>query len=853
MKKLLLLIILAGLALRLYGAGHGLHAGRIFHPDTPKQARFLNSFLEGDYRVRFRTSLPDLYGYPVFHIHLAEWTHRGIGLIAGMTGFPDWKLDSHGLWILMRVMTALFSAATAVFVYLAGKTLFSERAGIVSAALFSVHPFSVGMSHFIMGDTAMVFFAVIAFYFFSLCFLKQRAFLFLLGGLFVGFSAACKYNGGFMAIPGLFLLFIRPGKRTAGYLFSLALGGALGFTIGNPSMFSHFSEALRAASSFLGYVGDSWWDTSQHRLVAAALASPRHFRVFINLFGLLQLAALGASTAWILKEKRGMKAVFVLIFPLSYLGASIVSQPYSRAPLMLVLVPFFLLPAGWFLAEAFKGNKLLRAAGAAILALLLVSGAYCSWRESFLFISGDTRLSADEWLERNIPGYFTVVRSPFSGRGWRFRKSRGEEGAGGVYIHSSLSWRAAEESGAPVKKFSHEKIRKIENADAWILHRNPDLEISALYGKHLAPGFSLPVFNRPPHFGKTLGPLNAGGVDFGLDPLKMFTGRKNELRIVSLKPLDEIVFLVVGFDIETEVSVRVSGKTKTVKIPPFETKIIVFKNPRRLPPFDRYCYGITVEKAGPRVFCAAAFSQPEKGLLYFAAGDYEKAAGHLSALCSHFCPAELAVLRAYSFSAAGKSEEAAGLARAVSYWGEDYARIDEEGEDEELFRSMHLDRAGISVEFLESVNTVRFSPGDFNSIRGGVKLLQEGDEPVPAHLIDANDLIHGPYMPFPSGNYRARFLIAAGTGSPESIIRLDVSSSLGTKILAEKEIPAREIGEKQEFVLKFRIDESAEFLEFRTALEGNGELSLYGVEVFPDFRQNTLDKAGMLEKMKQAK
>lgn len=842
-KNLLLLgIILSGFFIRLYGAGHGLSEARVYHPDTPKQIMLFNYFMNRDYRIRFRVRDIGIYGYPAFHIHLMEWTYRGLRNAAGFAGYPDWKLRPLQVWSLARLMTVLFSAATIVFVYLTGKSLFSEKAGLLSAGLFALHPFSVGISHFIMGDTAMTFFAMAALFVFTLCFKKQSVPLFLLGGLLLGFSGAAKYNGFLMGAAGIFAVISHLNRKAVYCFLALGFGTLLGFTIGNPSMFAHFSEGMRAALYEMGAIGRARMGESETKIGGMFARLPMNSGIFLNLFGVFQTLILFASIAWVF-FKKDRKGYFIAVFAPLYFLMSVIAKP-TIAPLhILPLVPLSLLVIGRFLAEAGAWKKPAGAVLGIAAAALLSLQVYGSYSESYLFRAGDTRLSAEEWLINNVPLYFVIGNARYAVEDPR----RGEEkirDAGTFFVSSGLSGMHYPGGGEKVKKFDFE--------EDWpsVRFRNPAIKILAYPGDEIRSGFTLPVFNRSPMPGRPAAPVSPDGVDFGIDPFSFFLGGGRDLEVVSESPLDEIKLLLVNFNTPAEVSARVGGRRKRAALAPFESVLLDFRGLLRQPPYNRYRYRVRVrpETPGCRVFVRVALNPEDKAMACLEAGDFIGAAAYFEdALGSRLCPAELGIMRAYSLNMAGEEDMAREIASGLEYPAG--------GFDGESFEDLFFSEKGISARYLQSVNTVRFEGDKFASVRGKIMKYGIKDEaPVFFHLITCGesetDVIFGPYQPFPPGNYFARFSLRAEETGPDSEIRIDVSARAGDKLLASKDIRPGDKSGRMEFLLPFSIAGQTEFLEFRTVLEGRGEVGLYFVEVTPDIRRNVMDKADMLRKLR---
>lgn len=842
-KNLLLLgIILAGFLLRLYGSGHGLAEGRVYHPDTPKQIMLFRHYMGGDYRIRFRWDTPGIYGYPTFHMHLMEWTYRGVRNLAAISGYREWRLRPLQIWFLARFMTVLFSTASIVFVYLAGKTLLTEKAGLLAAGLFALHPFSVGISHFIMGDTAMTFFALAALFVFTLCFKKQSMPLFFLGGLFLGFSGAAKYNGLLMAAAGVFALFTHRNRRTFHCFLALAFGAFFGFTIGNPSMFTHFSEGIRGVLTQMGGISRARLGESETIAAGALKRLPHNAGIFLNLFGVVQTILLLVSIAWVFCAK-DRKGYFPAVFTPLYFLMSVTAKP-TIAPLhMLPLVPLSLIVIARFLTRAGRWKKpagsVLGIFAAAVLSLQL----YGSYSESYLFQAGDTRRSAEEWLKNNVPSFFVVENARYAVEDPHRGEDKIQE-AGAFFVSSGLSGMHYPEGGEKVKKFS------FEDGIPSVRFRNPDIKILAYTGEKLESGFILPLFNRAPMTSKPNAPVIPDGVDFGIDPFSFFLGSGRELTAVSSEPLDEIKILLVNFNTPAEVSMRVAGRSRRINLAPFESRLVNFDSLRRQPPYNRHRYRIRVmpETPGCRVFVRAALSDVDKAMACFEAGNFTDAAAYFKDArdSSRLCPAELAIMRACSLKMAGDEGDAREIASGLEYWAREVP--------EEAFEELFFEAARISPRYLEAVNVVRFGASEFASIRGeitqsGVK----GADPDFSHVITCKegegDIIFGPYMPFPPGNYYARFVLSIGGPGAGTEVRLDVSSRAGGEMLAAKSLQAADKSGCHEFLLPFRIEKQTEFLEFRTALDGRGKLALDFVEVFPDIRRNTIDMAEILEEL----
>ncbi len=159
-----------------------------------------------------------------------------------------------------RVVTALFGAATCPALFLAGKRLYSDTAGLVAATLYAIAPLAVQHAHFATVDVHATFWATLCLAF---CAddhaakaarysesrkLKLPGWLFW-AGIFAGLAAAAKYNVGLVLLAPLVACLLPPSpvlhggesvaslraKRFGGTL----LGALIGFLAGCPAVFTN--------------------------------------------------------------------------------------------------------------------------------------------------------------------------------------------------------------------------------------------------------------------------------------------------------------------------------------------------------------------------------------------------------------------------------------------------------------------------------------------------------------------------------------------------------------------------------------------------------------------------------------
>ncbi|HHI79352.1 MAG TPA: phospholipid carrier-dependent glycosyltransferase [Planctomycetes bacterium] len=276
-SRLLLLICLLGLLLRLLGIDWGLPDPALhwssYHPDEFQLVEPAFSISKGldlnPHNFIYGNLLQNL---DALLLKLASW--------AGLTPLPQ---GMGTLYLLPRLLTALFGTLSVALLYPLGRELGHPWIGLLAAALLAAAPGHVLHSSYATVDVPATFFAL-------LCLLQALRALgpsmgtglsggtghsdppsslrpALLGGLAAGLAASAKYPAGMVLLLlwlGLFL-----GKRPfRAYLFS-GLAALLAFALTSPYVFLAWGEFWKAfqgvaANSRTGMVflfagmGDGW-------------------------------------------------------------------------------------------------------------------------------------------------------------------------------------------------------------------------------------------------------------------------------------------------------------------------------------------------------------------------------------------------------------------------------------------------------------------------------------------------------------------------------------------------------------------------------------------------------------------
>ncbi|MCA9307997.1 MAG: glycosyltransferase family 39 protein [Patescibacteria group bacterium] len=250
-NKLLAVLIFA-LALRIVGLTHGFPF--IFHPDEP-------SVIRSALGIRFDPN-PDHFDWPHLHFYLNFLLYgifvkfRGLLQLLGLQEifeyiFPYMWRDPLVFYYISRLFNAVLGALTIVPLYLAGSTLFNKRVGLYTAIAFAVIPFHVWVSQYALIDVPMVFWVSWSLYFCARIYTAKQLKDYVLAGLFIGFAASTKYNGGLLALMVPFIHFLSYKhlhefnlyKTFKSFVLS-GLGAVLGFFIGTPYAFIDYETFL---------------------------------------------------------------------------------------------------------------------------------------------------------------------------------------------------------------------------------------------------------------------------------------------------------------------------------------------------------------------------------------------------------------------------------------------------------------------------------------------------------------------------------------------------------------------------------------------------------------------------------
>jgi len=425
-NKSLLLILLAGIILRLWQINWGLP--ELFEEATPLTVSW-KLWNWGKPGFDFN---PHFFNYPAltFYIQfIAQAIHYIVGNLIGI--YPS--LDSFGvspvpLIITARLVDVIFDFLTIIVVYRIAKEVWNKKTGIIAALLLAVNPLHVSLAHQIQVDTILTFFCAVSLLYIVRVYNSGERKWYLLAGLFIALAASSKYTGAFLLFPLLGAHLLRSGTlqeslQTLNHppLYTSILLGALVFLFINPFIIISSSEFQQDFSYEQAHIAAG-------HLGVVASKSTFDFYFFHALPSAMGIAGMIVSIgvmifSFIQKNKR---EIVVGLFPIIYL--IIISTWEMRAErYILPIIPFLILftatgvslVADYILkklrktAESINGHPYEKITYAAVTALLVLQPIYSSSAHLYELGLPDTRTITKNWIRENIPAGSVIVSGPY--------------------------------------------------------------------------------------------------------------------------------------------------------------------------------------------------------------------------------------------------------------------------------------------------------------------------------------------------------------------------------------------------------------------------------------------------------
>lgn len=404
--QILSLIVFIALVLRLIGIQHGFPF--IFHPDEPAVVRSATG-------IRFDPN-PGHFDWPHLHFYLNYFVHflfikfRGFLQVIGLQEpiakrFPLLWSDPLVFYWLSRVFDAFLGAFTAIPLFLAGKKLKNAKTGLLAAAVLAVFPHHVHVSHFALIDVPTVFWLAWALYFSVNIFKEFRIKDYLLAGLFIGFAASTKYNGGLAAIVVFTAHLLRVLENKENFfsldnLKALIFSGLMaiaGFIIGTPY----------SVLDFPTFIGDdspngAMWQFTNVGSVAFPLRIQQFFKAittqYLFDYGVTFIAIFTLFSIYATFKMR--KRYCLVLIPALFLLFYTAGFAKFRIHYFMTAYPFMMLAIALAFSEFIeKKSKVLQNV---LLVLVFSLPIILSGYRIYVLTQKDTKVELYEWMQQNI-------------------------------------------------------------------------------------------------------------------------------------------------------------------------------------------------------------------------------------------------------------------------------------------------------------------------------------------------------------------------------------------------------------------------------------------------------------------
>ncbi len=434
-------VLLAGLALRLWGLRQGLPFAYNLDEGTHFVPKAVAMFAHG-LNPRYFAN-PPAFTY-LLHLLFALAYGGGAGVKRA------WTLHPQDLYTLARVLAALLGTGALWLLYLTGARLFGRAVGLLAAAIEAVAFLPVFYAHLALNDVPTL--APLTLSLLGSAGVLRRGALrdYLLAGIGLGLACASKYTAGIVLLALVAAAAIHfleaDAARSRRVLGGLLVAGAMalaGFLIANP-------YALLDYSSFhAGLVHQS----SLSAEAQGKLGAPKEGGLVYYLWSLTwglgwapALFALGGAVAiWRAHARLGWLLVPAPLAFLAFMGLQ--GRYFGRwllpiFPILCLLAAYF---AVWLVRGALARLAARRAPGsdpaastggaprehtgpmprrlggvfaALLVAALLAQGVVFSVHAGLVLSRADTRNLARVWMVQHIPRGARIVAEPVSPNDW---------------------------------------------------------------------------------------------------------------------------------------------------------------------------------------------------------------------------------------------------------------------------------------------------------------------------------------------------------------------------------------------------------------------------------------------------
>jgi 4-amino-4-deoxy-L-arabinose transferase-like glycosyltransferase len=654
-KTLILLagLLLLGIFLRFWGLGSVYQ-----RVDDYPLAQHIQVIYGGDWR-------PDPYWfYPIFFNYIVAVLLRlisGILTVCGFNPVPGlYPFSFDQILQIARVTAALMGSMTIPLVFLTARRLYSEKAALIAASLFTLSFIHILYSHQIVLDVPMTFFYALSLYFCTLLLARGHIVFYILAAFSGGLAVATKYNAIFIGAAIFAAHAIRElGRGTKAWRIPLdirlavtAAAAAAGFFAGHPYGLIRFREFLQASKNLIGLVHETEWFLSP--IVPTNLWEhikfSKHVQAVWNVFTtegwpLSILIVLGIVH---MIRKRRPADWFVAVSGTAYFIGALGFIGFSRLRDLATLALFlaFLGMSGvLFIREVFGRRK---AAAILVVSLLLVWISWGTVSRSYYLWEDDTTEMGERWIVRNIPErtrfgkeWFSPMNPVQEGRRYRFFSRAylfwrdfppfqqfdfimSSSASSSLFLNNRKFY--PEWSAVYVNLFRrHEPVKSFFFHD--IEYKNPEVRIfSGKIPRREKQAVSLPTAVPASNPVREFVMMDGSPYEKDINAFFIGGGEKVIRFLVNREKIPRMTVFVIAPESDGEIVVGGGLIPRKIKVRAGEN-VWADIRPARAFPFFRYCYRLTV-KASPGLagaFIRLAADDLTAGLQFFDLGENEQA------------------------------------------------------------------------------------------------------------------------------------------------------------------------------------------------------------------------------------
>ena len=419
---LLLLIMVAGLWLRLRNNGWGLPYTYNFDEAQHFVTHSVDMF-GGRYNPGYYQN-PSGYTYIVFIALKAFYGIFGVNLEYGSVS-EQFEKDPTPIWQFARTLTALIAMAGVAGTFALARRFWGPRVALVAAAMLTFAFLPVVYSRIAVTDVGTFLPVAIAVYGALRVYEDGRLVHYLIAGAGIGLATGFKYTAGLVFLPVVVAAGVRfwrdretPWLKRIDlrYLFAAGAVAVLVFAITTPFFFVHPQKALYQLREQAKAAGE---------IEKLGQAQQGGFSYYFHTFGWgFGWAAIAAAVVGAVLELRRnlVRGIMLLAFPVAlYLYMSTQTRYFGRWLLMMYpLLAIFVGIAVVRVAELVRGLRgggrfgwaASGVAAAVLTALILIQPLAADIRTSDVLGRKDTRQIARDWLVENYPSSLRIVIEP---------------------------------------------------------------------------------------------------------------------------------------------------------------------------------------------------------------------------------------------------------------------------------------------------------------------------------------------------------------------------------------------------------------------------------------------------------